>query len=187
MKKLIEILSHFRGLNPFAQVSIDFIWPWEWKSGNRYILLRNDHNTQYAIGFHLARYLCWAGGDRSCEETVIQVYIPGCDKASYWVTEMLKNAYKDFRFSRRHNPLIIHRLEVAWGDEWDDYANAEEDFESQGRMGRSLGWSFVCYNTTSQKAFRRFSPIEILYKFSPRFLHHKKKTTKRELMTEEAL
>ena len=49
MKKVVELLSQFRDLNPFAQVCMDFIGPLEktW-SVNRYNLVLVDHNTQFA-------------------------------------------------------------------------------------------------------------------------------------------
>jgi hypothetical protein len=50
MKKLVELMSQFRGLHPFAQVSMDFIGPHDQtRSGNRYILLLVDHKTQFAV------------------------------------------------------------------------------------------------------------------------------------------
>jgi hypothetical protein len=50
MKKLVQLLTQFRGLHPFAQVSMDFIGPLDQtRSGNRYILLLGNHNTQFAV------------------------------------------------------------------------------------------------------------------------------------------
>ena len=79
-------MSQFRGLHPFAQVSMDFIGPLDqtW-SGNRYILLLMDQNTQFAVAVALPDTSAERVGIILVKELFYEFGLPkilGSDKAS---------------------------------------------------------------------------------------------------------
>ena len=191
MKKLVELLSQFQGFHPFAQVSMDFIGPLEkTASGNKHIMLIVDHNTQYAVAVALPDTSAELIGVVLVKELFYKFGLPdilGSDKASYSITEMLKNAYERLQIFKRsslsYHPQTSGLVEKTNGTIMKmlkKTLNQKKDWDVL------LDEVFFFYNTTPKKTFKGFSPFELLYGFFPRLLNREMKTTRKEIMTQEA-
>ena len=191
MKKLVELLSHFRGLHPFAQVFMDFIGPLDQtRSGNRYILLLVDHNTHLDVAVPLPDSSAERVGIILLKELFYKFGLPnilGFDKAWYWITEMLKNAYERLQIFKKtsssyhpQNSGLVENTNSTLMRMLKKMHNRCEDWDIL------LDEVLFFYNTTPKKSFKGLSPFEWLYGFSPRFMNQKMKKIISEFMTEEA-
>jgi len=191
MKKLVELLSQFRCLHPFAQVSMDFIGPLDQtRSGNRYILLLVDHNTHLDVAVPLPDSSAERVGIILLKELFYKFGLPnilGFDKAWYWITEMLKNAYERLQIFKKtsssyhpQNSGLVENTNSTLMRMLKKMHNRCEDWDIL------LDEVLFFYNTTPKKSFKGLSPFEWLYGFSPRFMNQKMKKIISEFMTEEA-
>jgi len=105
VKNLVESLSAFRGLHPFAQVSMDIIGPFEkTSSDNLYTLVIVNHNTHHVAAVALPDTTAEMIGVVLVKELFYRFGLPeilGSDKAWYWITEMLKTAYERLQIFKK--------------------------------------------------------------------------------------
>jgi hypothetical protein len=192
MKKLVELLSHFRGLHPFAQVFMDFIGPLDQtRSGNRYIPLLVDHNTQFVVAVALPDTSAEPLGIILMKELFYKFGLPnilGSDKASYWITEMLKNAYKRLQIFKETSSSYHPQTSGLVGKTSSTLMRMLKKMLNQ-RADWDFLWDEVLffYNRTPEKSFKGLSSFELLYGFSPRFMNQKMKKIRSESMKKKLL